>query len=277
MNARWFLVLVLFVAGCQHREMLKETDQGRLLEKEARTLQRSGAYAEAARNYALAAERYERALDIATERQNEVFSSFLSTKLSIVTRGEADCVRPDRDGEGSWERAYELYGRAAEHAEAVSMLKLKGLARSGQAECRRPDLNPQGDWGEAARLYEEAAALAEDYKGAKERGEALRWEAICLSKGQTEDLSREARRMLERARDLGDEEAARILAQAKGHYCRACGEPLEAEQRFCGRCGQDQTKPVRPPPEASSSGGKLRRLRSPSGEGGGLGGGARGR
>lgn len=254
-KAGWLLLLLPCLAGCasSHGAMTDAVDAGVEHEIAARGLERKREFPAAAERYAASQVELDRAAEIARVRENQVFGSFIGTKLSIVASGQARCLEPRNNPAGSWERARELYVQAADYAEQISMHKLRANAMSDQARCTQPDHDPQGSWERAAALYADVVTMLEGLQDDAGRATALRLRALCLMKGDRSAVTPEARLLLIRARKLGDEEASELLAAAGGSlaYCRACGADLREADKFCQQCGLDRTKPVEKdaPPE----------------------------
>ena len=253
------LLLALLGAGCSsHSTMMETMDRGLVFEKEGRDLERAGEFSPAAERYAQCAADLEEALRIAEERQNAVFVSMLNAKLSIIASGQGRCAQPDNNPQGSWEQALAHHARAAQLAGGMMFLKMKGNALVDQAQCQQPDRNPQGSWAEAVELYAQAAAAYKASDADEELAVALRKQALALMEGDTaKAASPEARALLERARKLGDEDAAQMLSSSGARYCAACGGGLEEDARFCPRCGRDQleaTRPEQPKPRSRPKG-----------------------
>lgn len=259
------LSFLLLVAGCTtHGDLLEATDLGIAHEEAARKLERKREFAPAAARFAAAETDFSEALRIAELRENHVFISFITAKLSIVSSGQGRCVQPDNDPQGSWEQAIEHYRRAADYARTVTLLRMVGDAIMNQAYCRRPDNDPQqGSWKAAGELYAEAAKVYEGFGWDEGRAPALREQALCLMEGRRTDFTPEVRLLLERARKLGDEQAADILTLAGGKsaFCPTCGGDMAEGETFCRRCGQT------PPPPAPPREGRSTPRRPPGAEG----------
>lgn len=250
--SRWaplLLLLVPLAGGCanSHGSMMEAVDAGVALEQQGRDEERREQFPSAAESFARSQADLDRAVAIAKARQNHVFVSFITTKLSIVSSAQARCLEPKNNPQGSWEQAVALYLQAAAYADQVTMTKLKANAIVDQARCRQPDHDPQGSWEKAAALYAKAAAICEGMEDEKGRGEALRLQALCLLQGdRSAPLTPESRALLTKARKLGDEQATELLtaAGAAATYCKACGADRREEDRICPQCGRDQTLPA---------------------------------
>jgi hypothetical protein len=257
-RVRGLLVALLALApltGCAntHGAMSDKVDEGVAHEIAARDFERAKAFPKAAETYAQSHGAFVEALDIAKVRENLVFICFITSKLSIVSSGEARCVEPTNDPQGSWQRAITLYERAADWAAQVTMLKLKSNALCDQARCRQPDHDAEhGSWEAAGALYAQAAEVCDDLDDDLGRGQALRLQALCLMKGDRSAFTPEATALLTNARRLGDEEANAILlaAGAAPEFCVGCGAGLSTDDRFCRQCGRDRTQAPPEPPRA---------------------------
>jgi len=250
MNKLLLLPLALLTLnGCAHSQMMERMEAGEVLEKEGRDLERSLEFAQAAEKYEQSEVDYAASRVIAVESKTQVFISHVDLKLSIVSTGQARCLQPDNNPAGSWERAIELYARAERHATDGTFLKMKANSVSAQALCLRPDKNPRGDWEQARAMYERSAKLHDGFEDEKGRGEAIRNQVFCMVQGDFDRLDdvEGARRLLERARKLGDEQAADLLVDSGAAYCSACGSGIGPDDKHCPKCGQDQREPVKKP------------------------------
>lgn len=249
LTALFVSMLVPLVGGCanSHGSMMEAVDAGVALEQQARDEERREQFPPAAETYAQAQVTLDEALEIAKVRQNQVFVSFITAKLSIVSSGQARAVEPKNNPAGSWQRARELYLQAAAYADQVTLTKMKANAVVDQARCTQPDNDPQGSWEKAGALYEKAAKLCEEMEDEKGRGQALRLQALCLMQGDAQATpSPEARSLLTKARKLGDEQATEILSAtgASATFCKACGADRRPEEQICPSCGRDQSLPA---------------------------------
>lgn len=242
-----FLLLCLLVTAPGCSAMMETIDRGLALEKEGRTFERAKEFAKAGAAYAKAEIELAEGLVLAQGRKQQVFVSLMNHKLALVSTGQGRCARPDNDPAGSWDTAMGFFDQAGVYAMRSSFLKLKMLAICDRADCLRPDKNPASTWEKAAEAYAEAAAIAKGMEDDKGRGMALRLKAICLMEGKTDAKpNKTVRRLLQKARKLGDEDAADMLLDIdEGQFCVSCGSGLEAGTKFCGRCGADQAAPVK--------------------------------
>ncbi len=243
-----FLLLCLLVTAPGCSAMMETIDRGLALEKEARTLERSGEFAKGGDTYAKAEIELTEGLVLAKGRKQQVFVSLMNHKLSLVSSGQGRCARPDNNPAGSWEAATQHFTRAGDYATRSAFHKLIMLSVCDRADCLRPDKNPSGSWEKAAATYAEAAAMSRKIDDDEGRGMALRQQAICLMEGKKDAKpNKVVLRMLQKARKLGDEDAADMLAllteSDHGSYCVACGNGLGQGTKFCGKCGADQAKP----------------------------------
>jgi hypothetical protein len=245
MNRFLLLCLLVTAPGCS--AMMETIDRGLALEKEGRTFERASEFAKGRDAYAKAEVELAEGLVLAQGRKQQVFVSLMNHKLSLVSSGQARCVRPDNDPTGSWDAAMALFEQAGEYAMRSAFLKLKMLSVCDRADCLRPDKNPESTWEKAAATYAEAAKISKDIDDDEGRGMALRLQAICLMEGKTDAKpNKVVKRLLQKARKLGDEDAADMLLETdEGQFCVSCGSGLDAGTKFCGRCGADQAPPVK--------------------------------
>jgi hypothetical protein len=225
---------------------------------------------EAAGHYAEGMVVMARAYDSAAEEGIAVWTSFCTAKLSTMAKFRAYCRRPDVNTGGDWEEARALYVDSSGYARRGGFLAMERLGLKGQAECRRPDMNPKGTWESARELYEKGAALSKQYDDDSGRAEMCRLQALCLMEGDlSKKLSPAALKLLQRSRKLGDEESAEILSDSQFSFCKACGAVLPAEDdRYCKKCGHDQTKPGKPPKKERKLSGPGTEMREKTGPGG---------
>jgi hypothetical protein len=245
---RFLLIAVLLATpGCLSAYVETE-ERGRALLKEARGYERAGQYPKANAAFAQAElVLLDAAKILVDDERPTVLVSFINHNLSIVAAGQGRSSRPDNDPAGSWSAAIEHFKRSGDYATRSTFLKLNVLSLCERAECMRPDNNPEGSWAEASKLYETADKLTKNYDDDKGRGVTLRMRAICLMEGKTDaKWSKAARRLLEKARKLGDEDAEDLLAESEdGRYCVGCGRSMAEGTKFCASCGQDQAEPVK--------------------------------
>ena len=172
--------LLLLTAGCSSSGMMETMDRGIELEIAGRKLERGGEHAGAVAKYSAALKDFQRSLEIAKDRKNRVFQSFLLAKLSIVESGQGRCLQHDNNPQGSWEQAIERYRASGLWAVEGQFLKMKENAISSEAFCLRPDKNPKGSWKRAATSYGQVVKLAKTFGDDEGRGIALRNQAFCL-------------------------------------------------------------------------------------------------
>ncbi|MGE0712500.1 MAG: hypothetical protein AB7N76_01475 [Planctomycetota bacterium] len=239
------LLLILAASGCKSSQLLETMDEGEAFERQGREQERAERCAEAEVLYGQSVERYTVAKQLAEDLERGLFIHHIEFKLSILSSSRGRCLQVDKNPQGSWKAATEHYKEAARIAERIGALKLQRIAVADQAYCARPDKNPEGSWKRAGALYEKAIEITKAFEDDEGRAELSRLLALCLMEGKLDgELSEEARRLLERARKLGDEEAAEILARSKTRYCPACGQVVPGQATHCPACGHDQADPL---------------------------------
>lgn len=245
--------------GCSsHYDMQDLDEEGQVFLKEARLQHRSENYGKAAGLFSQANEKFNAAHEISVERNNNTIGGHLRLKIAIVYSEQADCIRPDVDPKGDWDKAMALYQDAAAWSLRGNFVRMQRDMIVKQAECLRLDNNPQGSWAEAAKRYEKAVKLSTEIEDEEGKGVALRCQALCLLEGPNLDrLDEHTKKLLVEANKLGDKGAAELLAQTGERFCRHCSSSMPQEVRFCPKCGGDQVPkakverapaPLQPPP-----------------------------
>ncbi|HYG73660.1 MAG TPA: tetratricopeptide repeat protein [Planctomycetota bacterium] len=148
---------------------------------------------------------YEKAYDMAVKHGSAPTQARIASEWGTS-------LQPDENPGGNWARALALHELAVKlYTHAGDNLNLAN-AHYDRGTCLRMDKNPSGDWFRAAQAFEEAARLYANAKFKREEGLSYNRQAFCMIKGDSVNLTPEARALFLRAgkllREAGDEKSA---------------------------------------------------------------------
>jgi hypothetical protein len=131
--------------------------------------------------------------------------------------GEAQCLQPERNPDGSLHEAIPLYAEAAGLFERHGLFESQALAQQAQAEAVRPDHDRQGSWDEARRLYLSAAEAFHASGDAPSHADCLASAARAATQNDPLRTTDASRRLLREAmqayREIGNDAAAEALSE----------------------------------------------------------------